>query len=151
MRLSLYQPDIPQNLGSILRLCACLGVPLDIIEPCGFPLDAAKIRRSAMDYADAAEWRRHASWEAFLQNRPPGRLILLSTKAATPYHRFAFAPSDTLLMGRESAGVPEEVHQAADARVLIPLASGMRSLNVAQAAAVALAEALRQTGQLPGD
>ena len=152
-RLALYQPDIPQNAGSLMRLCACLGVPLDIIEPCGFLLSDRNLRRAGMDYLDQLDLTRHESWGAW-QARPqdqhnPGRLILLTTRAAVPYTGFQFRPGDTLLAGRESAGVPDEVHNAADARVLIPMRPGMRSLNVAQAAAMVLGEALRQTGRFP--
>ena len=146
MRLSLYQPDIPQNAGAMMRLCACLGVGMDLIEPCGFLLVDRNLRRAGMDYAKDCDMTRHASWERFLADRPPGRLVLLTTKAAQSYAGFTFAPSDNLLMGRESAGVPLEVHEAADARLLIPMRPGMRSLNVAQAAAMVLGEALRQTG-----
>ena len=149
MRLALYQPDIPQNAGALMRLCACLGVALDIIEPCGFLLSDRNFRRAGMDYAPKAELHRHESWERFQAGRAVScetRLILLTTRAAKPYFEFTFAPGDTLLVGRESAGVPEEVHQAADARVLIPMRPGLRSLNVAQAAAMVLGEALRQTG-----
>ena len=149
MRLGLYQPDIPQNAGALMRLCACLDVALDIIEPCGFLLSDRNFRRAGMDYAGACALTRHASWARFQEDRPSGRLVLLTTKAAEPYTGFAFAPSDILLVGRESAGVPEEVHDAADARLLIPMRPGMRSLNVAQAAAMVLGEALRQTGQFP--
>jgi tRNA (cytidine/uridine-2'-O-)-methyltransferase len=149
MRLALYQPDIPQNAGSILRLAACLGVAVDIIEPCGFVLDDRRLKRVAMDYLGQAEIRRHISWDAYIGAKRDGRLVLLSTKARLPYHRFAFAPADTLLLGRESAGVPPEVAASADARVLIPMRPGLRSFNVALAAALALGEALRQTGQLP--
>jgi tRNA (cytidine/uridine-2'-O-)-methyltransferase len=149
MRLALYQPDIPQNAGSLMRLCACLGVPLDIVEPCGFLLSDRNFRRAGMDYADQAQIRRHPSWDRFQADRGPGRLILLTTRAAQPYTGFVFAPGDILLAGRESAGVPEEVHEAATARLLIPMRPGMRSLNVAQAAAMVLGEALRQTGQFP--
>jgi tRNA (cytidine/uridine-2'-O-)-methyltransferase len=149
MRLALYQPDIPQNAGAMLRLGACLGVAIDIIEPCGFVLDDRRLKRAAMDYQVLAEIARHASWQAYLASRDSGRLVLLSTKAALPYHRFAFAASDTLLLGRESAGVPPEVLARADAALRIPLTPGARSLNVAQAAALVLGEALRQTGLLP--
>ncbi len=148
MRLALYQPDIPQNTGAMLRLAACLAVPVDIIEPCGFVLDDARLRRAAMDYGGVADITRHASWDEF-GNRRSGRLILLSTKAAVPLTDFRFASGDTLLLGRESAGVPQAVHDFADERVVIPLAPGLRSLNVAQAAAIALYEALRQTANLP--
>jgi tRNA (cytidine/uridine-2'-O-)-methyltransferase len=148
MRLVLYQPDIPQNAGAIMRLAACMGVPLDIIEPCGFPLDGTRLRRAGMDYIDLLELRRHASWEAF-RREVNGRLVLLTTRAAARHTDFAFGADDLILLGRESAGVPQEVHDAADARIRIPMRAGVRSLNVAQAAAIALAEALRQTGGLP--
>jgi tRNA (cytidine/uridine-2'-O-)-methyltransferase len=147
--LALYQPDIPQNAGSLMRLCACLGVAMDLIEPCGFLLSDRNFRRAGMDYRTGLDLARHESWEAF-QSFRRGRLLLLTTRAATPYTAFAFAPSDTILVGRESAGVPESVHQAADARLLIPMRPGMRSLNVAQAAAMVLGEALRQTDLFPG-
>src|SRR5665213_1679850 len=152
MRLALFQPDIPQNLGAALRLTACLAVPLDVIEPCAFPLSDKSLRRAALDYADKTDFRLHASWRDFLADpaRKEGRLILFTTKGAEPHYRFAFQPGDTLLMGRESAGVPEEVHAAAEARVFVPLAAGMRSLNVVAAAAIGLAEALRQTDGFPG-
>ena len=149
MRLALFEPDIPQNLGAFIRLAACLGVPLDIVEPCGFPVDDKRIRRVAMDYYDLATIARHASWAAFrraqLAGRPSGRLVLLSTAGAVPLPEVAFRADDTLLFGRESAGVPAEVHNAADLRVRIPLRSGARSLNVALAAAMVLSEGLRQT------
>lgn len=150
MRLALFQPDIPQNLGAAIRLAACLGVPLDVIEPCGFPLSDAAIRRAAMDYTGLAEVRRHLSWRDFQANSAPsGRLILFTTRGATPFHDFAFAPDDVLLFGRESAGAPDEVHDAADAKLLIPLAPGARSLNVVTAATLALGEALRQINAFP--
>ncbi len=142
--LALYQPDIPQNVGAAMRLCACLGCPLDIIEPCGFPWDDRKIRQSAMDYYEAAALTRHTSWDAFLAARQ-GRLVLMTTKAALPYTAFAFGPDDIVLAGRESAGVPDEVHQAADARIFIPMRPGMRSLNVVVSAAMVLGEARRQS------
>ncbi|MBS0549768.1 MAG: tRNA (cytidine(34)-2'-O)-methyltransferase [Proteobacteria bacterium] len=145
MRIALYQPDIPQNLGTFIRLSAGLGVPLDIIEPCGFPVDDKRIRRAAMDYYDLARLVRHASWEAFCRDRPPGRLVLLTTKGARTFPDVAFEPTDTLLLGRESAGVPDEVHDAAGLRLRIPLQKGARSLNVALAASMVLSEALRQT------
>jgi tRNA (cytidine/uridine-2'-O-)-methyltransferase len=148
MRLALFQPDIPQNLGAALRLTACVAVPLEVIEPCAFPLTDKSLRRAALDYSDKSQVRLFSSWPAFLADpaRAEGRLILFTTRGAEPYHRFAFQPGDTLLMGRESAGVPEEVHAAAQARLLIPLAPGLRSLNVITAAAMALGEGLRQTG-----
>jgi len=150
MRLALFQPDIPQNLGAAIRLTACLGVPLDVIEPCGFPLSDAAIRRAAMDYAGIAQVARHASWAVFRSDSAAsGRLVLFTTRAALPLHDFAFLPDDILLFGRESAGAPDEVHAAADARILIPLAPGARSLNVVTAATLALGEALRQTNGFP--
>lgn len=145
MRLALFEPDIPQNLGAFIRLSAGLGVPLDVIEPCGFPVDDKRIRRAAMDYYDLATLARHASWAAFCRDRPAGRLVLLTTTGAERLPDAVFRPDDILLMGRESAGVPEEVHAAADLRVRIPLQAGARSLNVALAAAMVLSEALRQT------
>lgn len=150
MRLALFQPDIPQNAGALLRLGACFRVPVDIIEPCGFPFDDKRLRRTAMDYGAACEIQRHASWEAFLtafRADAARRLILLSTAATQSHSDFAYAPGDTLLLGRESHGVPAEVHAAADARVRIPIAAGMRSLNVATSAAIVVAEALRQLGK----
>jgi tRNA (cytidine/uridine-2'-O-)-methyltransferase len=156
MRLALYQPDIPQNCGALIRLAACLGVGLDIIEPCGFLLDDRRLRRAGLDYHGLAEVRRHRNWDAFrsaLRPNPPvaavmevPRLLLLTTGGDRPYTDFAFAQSDVLLLGRESAGVPAEVHAAVDARLVIPLRPGRRSLNVAQAGAMVLGEALRQTG-----
>ena len=147
MRLALFQPDIPQNLGAAIRLCACLGVFLDIIEPCAFPLDDRALKRAALDYGDKAGITRHISWDHFGQDpaRREGRLLLFTTKAATPYTRFEFDAGDTLLFGQESAGVPDDVHAAADARLVIPLQPGLRSLNVINAASMGLGEALRQT------
>lgn len=150
MRLALYQPDIPQNAGALLRLGACLGVPVDIIEPCGFVLSDRRLRRAGMDYIAAATLVRHPSWESFQAERQ-GRLVLLTTRAPLAYHRFRFRPDDTLLLGRESAGAPEAVHGAAEARLRIPLEPGQRSLNLAVAAAMVLGEALRQTEQFPGE
>ncbi len=144
IRLALYQPDIAPNVGAILRLGACLGVPVHVIEPCGFPFSPHAWRRSAMDYADLAELYRHDSWQSFQAERPPGRLIAMTTKAASSLWDFAFRPGDTILMGRESAGLPDEVHAAADARLLIPMQPEARSLNVAMAAAIAVAEAGRR-------
>ncbi len=145
MRLALFEPDIPQNLGAFIRLSAGMGVPLDVIEPCGFPVDDKRIRRAAMDYYDLARLTRHASWAAFCRDRPGGRLVLLSTAGATRLPEAVFRPDDILLLGRESAGVPPEVHERADLRVRIPLQAGARSLNVALSAAMVLSEALRQT------
>lgn len=146
MRLALYQPDLPPNVGTLIRLGACLGVPVDIIEPCGFPFSLAAVRRSALDYAPLAEIEPHVSWAAFRAKSRTGRLVLLTTKASTPYMDAAFAADDTLILGRETAGVPDEVAACADLRVRIPLRPGLRSLNVAVAAAMVLGEALRQTG-----
>jgi tRNA (cytidine/uridine-2'-O-)-methyltransferase len=143
--LATYQPDIAPNLGSMIRLCACFGVSLDIIEPCGFPLSLKSLRRTAMDYADIVDMTRHDSWETFQQNRPKGRLVLLTTKAEDHLWDFKFEPTDTLVMGRESAGVPEDVHNACAAHVKLPMFGAARSLNVAMTAGMAVSEALRQT------
>ena len=150
MRLALFQPDIPQNVGAAMRLSACLGVRLDIVEPCGFPLSDKSLKRAAMDYSDAAEVCRHDGWAAFLAARAPGeRLVLFTTKAAQAYTAFDFHSGDILLFGRESAGAPDFVHEAADTRLVIPLRPGLRSINVVTAAAMALGEALRQTNGFP--
>ncbi len=149
MRIALYQPDIPQNTGTILRLAACFAVPVDIIEPAGFPWDLAKLRRAGMDYLDLARVTRHVSWGAFLADRAPGRLVLLTTRADHSPYDFAFAPDDILLLGRESAGVPDDVHQSCGARLRIPMVAEARSLNVAVAAALVLGESLRQCGGFP--
>ena len=149
MRLALYQPDIAPNAGAMLRLCACLGVAADIVEPCGFVWSDARLRRAGMDYLDQVALRRHASWQTYRAVPGPGRLVLLTTRGDVALPDFRFRADDTVMVGRESAGVPEEVHTAADARLVIPMAPGARSLNVALAAAMALGEALRQTGQWP--
>ena len=149
MRLALYQPDQPQNVGTLMRLAACLGVPADVIEPLGFPFDDKRMKRAGMDYLDGVDMTRHPSWTAFQSVRGPGRLVLLTTKGSTRLPEFEFSPDDILLLGRESAGVPEDVHAAADARVRIPVTDGCRSLNVAVAGAMALGEALRQTRAFP--
>ena len=149
MRLALFQPDIPQNLGAAIRLAACLGVPLDVIEPCGFPLSDKSLKRAAMDYGDAADVARHDSWEKFLSVQGSARLVLFTTRSASPHLDFAFRPDDVLLFGRESAGVPDEVHRRADVRLFIPIRTETRSLNVVTSAAIGLAEALRQTGGFP--
>jgi tRNA (cytidine/uridine-2'-O-)-methyltransferase len=148
MRLVLYQPDIPQNTGAILRLAACFGLPVDVIEPCGFLFDDRRLRRAGMDYIEHVDLQRHRSWESYQAGRSgkPGRLVLLTTKAAMPYVECRFDAADSLLLGRESAGVPEEVHAAADLRIRIPMRPGLRSLNVAMAAAIVAAEAMRQVG-----
>lgn len=145
MRLALYQPDIPQNTGTLLRLATCLGVEVDLIEPAGFLLGDRQFRRAGLDYAERAVLKRFPSWPAYLCTRPGSRLLLLTTQGNVDYTGFAFEADDTLLLGRESAGVPDEVHAAADARLRIPIAPGCRSLNVAIAAAMVLGEALRQT------
>ena len=150
MRLALYQPDIPQNTGTMLRMAACLGVAADIVEPAGFDASDRTFRRAGLDYLDMLDLTRHPSWSAFEAWRAEHglRLVLATTKAALPYTAFAFGPNDVVLMGRESAGVPDEVHAAADARIVVPMRPGLRSLNVAVAAAMILGEALRQTGGL---
>jgi tRNA (cytidine/uridine-2'-O-)-methyltransferase len=150
IRLALFEPDIAQNTGAMLRLGACLGVGTDLIEPLGFLFSDRRLARAGMDYLAHADIRRHPSWAGFQGGLAGRRLILLTTRGDTPFTRFAFAPGDTLLVGRESAGVPDFVHSAAAARLVIPMRPGMRSLNVAQAAAMVLGEALRQTGW-PGD
>lgn len=148
MQIALFQPDIPQNAGTILRLCACLGVSAHIIEPAGFPVSDRHFRRAGMDYLDQVSIMRHDSWSKFQQWRQDGgyRLVLFTTKAACSYLDYRYSETDILLFGRESAGVPDEVAGAADARLVIPIKPGLRSLNVAVASAMALGEALRQTG-----
>jgi len=148
LRLALFQPDIAGNVGTILRLAACTGVAVDLIEPMGFPWSDRALARAGMDYAAQAEVRRHADWDAFLE-RVPGRIVLLTTRGGTRLDAAAFAPGDTLLLGSESHGAPDFVHARADLAVRIPLAPGFRSLNVAIAAGIALGEALRQTGGWP--
>jgi tRNA (cytidine/uridine-2'-O-)-methyltransferase len=147
MQIALFQPDIPQNTGTILRLCACLDVSAHIIEPAGFPVSDRHFRRAGMDYLDQVTITRHDSWAKFEDWRHDKayRLVLFTTKAAGSYLDFRYGAADILLFGRESAGVPDDVAGAADARVVIPIKSGLRSLNVAMAAAMALGEALRQT------
>ena len=146
LTLALYQPDIPQNTGTMLRMCACLGVGAALIEPAGFPVSDRHFRRAGMDYLDDVALVRHRSWAAFELWRAGagGRLIVLTTRAQTPYSEFAFRPGDIILVGRESAGVQPAVLAAADARLVIPMRAGMRSLNVAVAAAMVAGEALRQ-------
>jgi tRNA (cytidine/uridine-2'-O-)-methyltransferase len=148
MRIALFQPDIPQNTGTILRLCACLDAEAHIIEPAGFPITDRNFRRAGMDYLDHVRVVRHNSWRAFEQWRhgAGARLLLLTTSGERCYLEHRYRTDDVLVLGRESAGVPEDVHVAADARLIIPMASGLRSLNVAMAAAIVLGEALRQTG-----
>ena len=148
LRIALYQPDIPGNTGTILRLAACLGIGVDIIEPAGFPLSDKALKRAGMDYLEMAALTRHIDWNAFedWRRKDGRRLVLLSTKATTPYTSFSFADADILLFGRESAGVTEEVHQAADARLTIPMRQGARSINVALSVAMVAGEAVRQLG-----
>lgn len=148
IRLALYQPDIAQNTGTVLRFCACLGIGADIVEPAGFPVSDRAFRRAGMDYLDHADWRRHNDFGCFDRwRRDEGRrLVLMTTRAALPYAGFAFAPGDVVMAGRESSGVPDEVHAAADARIVIPMRPGLRSLNVAVAVAMVAGEALRQLG-----
>lgn len=146
----MFEPDQAGNVGTILRTAACLGVAVDVIEPAGFPWSDRALRRAGMDYAELAEVRRHADWEAF-EARLQGRLVLLTTRGEARLDQARFEPGDTLLMGSESAGVPDAVHRRADLRVRIPQEAGTRSLNVAVAAGIALAEGLRQTKGWPGD
>ncbi len=150
----MFQPDIPQNTGTLLRLGACLDIELDIIEPCGFIFSERTLKRAGMDYLDMVRYRRHHSWEHFLQYRAEhpeeyGRIVLLTTHANEPYYNFEFRPNDIILMGRESAGVPEEVHQTADARLLIPMNHNARSINVAVSAVMVVGECLRQVNGFP--
>jgi tRNA (cytidine/uridine-2'-O-)-methyltransferase len=148
--LALYQPDIAANAGAMLRLAACLGVTTHVIGPAGFDFSDRALRRAGMDYIDHAAIRRHDDWDAFRKARQAGqRLVLLTTQASLPYPDFAFAANDLLLLGRESAGVPDDVHRTADVRIRIPMAPGRRSLNIVTAAAMVLGEALRQTGGFP--
>ena len=150
MRIALYEPDIPQNTGTILRLAACLGVEAHIVEPTGFPSSDRAFRRAGMDYLDQVSIVRHSSWQAFeAWRRPKGlRLILFTTSAAVSYLDHGYRPDDVLMFGRESAGVPDAVHAAADVRLLVPMRPGLRSINVAMVAAMALGEAMRQTNGL---
>jgi tRNA (cytidine/uridine-2'-O-)-methyltransferase len=153
VRLALYQPDIAANTGAALRLAACLDVPVEVIEPCGFPFDRVRLRRAGLDYLERVRLTRHASWPAFESWRASSglRLLLLTTRGRVPHHRCAFRPGDVLLAGRESAGVPEEVHAAADLTLRVPMAAGLRSLNVVTALAIVLGEALRQLDAFPLD
>ena len=149
MRLVLFEPDIPQNAGTLLRLGACLGVAVDVVEPCGFVFSDAQMRRAGMDYLAHVDFVRHASWAAFLAQHRAGRIVLLTSKGDVAYTEFAFAADDKIVLGRESAGAPPFVHERAEARLRIPMKSGLRSINVAQAGAMVLGEALRQTGLFP--
>lgn len=154
MRLALFQPDIPQNTGTLLRLGACLDLPIDIIEPCGFIFNEKNLKRAGMDYLNLVSYKRHNSWQDFLNYRQEnpqeyGRIILLTTKSTTPYTEFNFKPNDIILMGRESAGVPESVHNLADQRLVIPMNQNARSINVAVSAVMVIGEALKQTDLFP--
>ena len=146
IEIALYQPDIPQNVGAAIRLCACLGIRLNIIEPCGFPFNDKKIKQSGMDYLDQVDLIRHNSWQSFALDKADKRLILMTTKSSEPYTDFTFKHGDILIAGRESAGVPNEIHAAADHRLLIPMTGKARSLNIIKATAMITGEALRQTG-----
>jgi len=152
MRLALYEPEIPQNTGTLLRTAACLNLSVDIVEPCGFVFSDKHLKRAGMDYLDLAKVDRHNDWQAFSelrQTQQGRRVVLLTTKGAVPYTEFVFQADDVLLLGREGSGVPESVHDAVDARITIPMAPEARSLNVAVAAAMVLGEALRQTNKFP--
>ena len=149
MQIALYQPDIPPNTGTIIRMAACLDVRVNIIEPCGFPFGEKSFRRAGMDYIDQSMITRHASWDHFLDAVSPARIILLTTKADHVYTDVAYQPEDIILLGRESAGVPDDVHQRAAKRVIIPMTPETRSLNVAISASMVLGEALRQTNLFP--
>ncbi|MFN4297839.1 MAG: tRNA (cytidine(34)-2'-O)-methyltransferase [Brevundimonas sp.] len=148
MRLALFQPDIPQNVGACIRLSACFGAPLDVIRPTGFALDDRSMKRAALDYGPLSHMTVHDDWDAYCAAGHPGRLILFTTRASESLTGFAFRPDDRLLFGRETAGAPDHVHEAADARLFIPIRPETRSLNLATSAAIALFEALRQTGEL---
>lgn len=149
MRIALFEPEIAQNVGAVLRLGACLGVGVDLIEPMGFEWDDKRVRRTAMDYIDHVEIRRHAGFDAFRTTIGTSRLILLTTKATQSPYDFAFLPDDILIFGKESAGAPPAVHAASDARLRLPIRPQVRSMNLATSAALALGEALRQTASLP--
>lgn len=145
IQIALYQPDIPQNVGAMMRLSACMDVALHIIEPCGFPFDEKKIRKSGMDYLDHVKYTRHSSWENFMQSCKDHRLVLMTTKASTPYLDFKFSDKDILIAGSESTGAPDFVHAAVTGRIAIPMKAGLRSLNIVNATSMILGEALRQT------
>ncbi|MBR2140965.1 MAG: tRNA (cytidine(34)-2'-O)-methyltransferase [Rickettsiales bacterium] len=145
MKILLYQPDIAGNVGTIMRMSVCFDLELNIIEPCGFPFDENKImKRSAMDYLDNVKLKRYSSFEEFKENNKDCRVILLTTKSSVPYHTFSFKENDVIMVGRESAGVPEEIHNSVDSRLLIPMKNGARCLNVAISLSIVLGEALRQ-------
>lgn len=154
MRIALFQPDIPQNTGTLLRLGACLDIELDIIEPCGFIFSEANLKRAGMDYLHLVKYRRHDSWNDFLEYRKShskeyGRLVLLTTKSDKPYFDFEFKENDIILLGRESAGVPDEVHKIVDERLVIPMNENARSINVAVSATMVIGEAMKQTKLFP--
>jgi len=149
LRIALYEPDIPQNTGTVLRMAACLGVAVDVIEPCGFVWGGKHMRRAGMDYLDAADITHHVTWQAFQESHVRARRILLTTKSDTAYTAFSFEAGDILILGRESAGVPDDVHEAADARLTIPLKPPLRSFNLAIASAMVVGEALRQIDGFP--
>ena len=150
MRIALYQPDIPQNAGNIFRLGACLGVPVDIIEPTGFIFDDKKFKRSAMDYINHIEYKRHIDWNHFYDwtKKNKFRLILMTTKTSQSFYKFEFFSTDILLFGRESAGVPEKIHQLVDHRLTIPMKEGVRSINLSSSVALVIGESLRQTNKI---
>jgi tRNA (cytidine/uridine-2'-O-)-methyltransferase len=149
LEIALYQPDIAPNAATILRMAACFGLTVRIIEPAGFVLTDSSFRRAGLDYLDKATMVRDASWTAYRQSTPGRRSVLVTTRATLPYGEFAFRPDDIILMGRESAGVPDHVHQTVEARLIIPMRPGLRSLNVALACAMVTGEALRQLGGFP--
>ena len=145
LNIALYQPDIPQNVGAMIRLCACMNTGLEIIEPASFPWDDRKIKQAAMDYMTKVNYQRHSSWQKFCDATKDRRVVLMSTKASQPYTDFEFKVDDILMAGSESAGVPENIHDAVDERIFIPMQPGMRSLNIVNATSMILGEALRQT------
>jgi tRNA (cytidine/uridine-2'-O-)-methyltransferase len=151
MRLALFQPAIPQNVGACIRLSACFGVELHVIEPTGFRFDDRAMKRAALDYGPLGHLVRHPDWAAFQTDREAGRLVLFTTRGATPLNDFSFRPDDVLLFGSETSGAPDHVHEAADARVVIPIQSGARSLNLSVSAGIALWEGLRQFGAIPSE
>ena len=146
MRIALYQPDIAQNTGTILRMAVCFGLPVDIIEPCGFIWNSKELKRAGMDYLDKDDVTRHMAWETFIEKYPNHRLVLLTTKSSVPHTDFKFKEDDILLFGRESAGVPDDVHNYVQSRIRIPMMPEERSLNIAISCGIAVSEALRQTG-----
>lgn len=146
MRLVLFQPDMPGNFGAAMRLCACFGLSLEVVEPCGFPLTAKALRRAAMDYGESHDVVRHKSFDSFADSIGAARLVLMTTKGAQPLQNFTFKADDILIFGQESAGAPDYVHQRADQRIIIPMAETARSFNLVNSASIALFEGLRQTG-----